>query len=298
MVRSQSSMRTSLALALLAFAWPTVALASGSLTISLQDDRSRAVEGTATATPEGGGAAQSCSTRGGRCSITGLQAGRYRVSAGLVRGGVTPTSTVTVLEGRAASVRLTALPPPTAGTVRQTQGGSTPAPPPVPDGGPAGGGPHGAGGAGPGGVTVRPGGPATAQGALVRGIRPGVPGRAPGPIVVQQAGPNAQGGAPAAPVGTNQSRTAAARNLGTGQHAAILGRTQDQRGRRVEGSVTVQQGNQSIGTVSTTGGSFTAFDLPPGQYSLSFTALTGQRTTGTVTVVQGAAASVRLTVTR
>ncbi len=207
-------MGTPLALLLLAVAWSSSAWATGSLTISLQDDRSRAVEGTVTARPQGGGQAHTCSTRGGRCSITGLTAGRHQVTATLVRGGFVPAATVTIVDGRTTSVRLTA------------QAASVPT-------------------------------TATAQ--------------------------------------TTQVST---RNLGVGQHASVIGTTQDQRGRRVEGTVTVTQNGHTIGTVSTAGGSFTAFDLSPGTYSFSFTALTGQSTSRNVTVTGGAATSVRLSVTR
>jgi hypothetical protein len=91
---------------------------------------------------------------------------------------------------------------------------------------------------------------------------------------------------------------AAARNLGTGQRAAVLGITQDQRARRVEGTVTVTQSGRTIGTVSTTGGSFTCFDLAAGSYSLSFTAVGGQRATSNVVVGAGPASSVRLSIVR
>jgi len=288
-------MRTSRCLALLALLWPTAAFASGSLTISLQDDHSRAIEGTATARPVGGGTAKSCSTRGGRCSIPGLAAGRYQVSATLIRGGLVPAANVAVVEGRAASVRLTALPPPTTGTSQQTVGAA--GPPQVPNAGP-GGGTHPGAAPGPGVVNVRPGATATAQMAQAPVVRPGLPGQGPRPIVTQ--GPSVQ----TAQAGTVVSGMAPAgnatppRNLGTGQHATILGRTQDQRGRVVEGSVSVQQANHTVGTVSTTGGAFTAFDLAPGQYVVSFTALTGQRATANVTVTAGPAASVRLTINR
>ncbi len=233
-------MRTPLALLLLAVAWPSSAWATGSLTISLQDDRSRAVEGTVTARPQGGGQAHTCSTRGGRCSITGLTAGRHQVTATLVRGGFVPAATVTIVDGRTTSVRLTA------------QAASVPTTVPV---------------------LVHPGTSTQPSG---------------------QSAPVATGTTTA----TAQTTQVSTRNLGVGQHASVIGTTQDQRGRRVEGTVTVTQNGHTIGTVSTAGGSFTAFDLSPGTYSFSFTALTGQSTSRNVSVTGGAATSVRLSVTR
>src|SRR5688572_16752934 len=97
------------ALLFAAVTFPTSAWASGSVLVSLQDDGGRPVEGMATATPEGGGPARTCSTQGGRCTILGLPAGRYRVGASLLRGGIVPAGLVFVTEGRAASVRLTSV---------------------------------------------------------------------------------------------------------------------------------------------------------------------------------------------
>jgi len=246
MNRSQPlEMRIPLALLLLAVAWPSSAWATGSLTISLQDDRSWAIEGTVTAQPEGGGQAHTCSTRGGRCSIMGLTAGRHQVTATLVRGGFVPPARVTIVDGRATSVRLTAQAA-SVPTTTQTQQS------PTPSGG------------------TRPGGTSKTQ-------------------------PSGQS-APVA-IGTTTAQVST-RNLGVGQHASVLGTTQDQRGRRVEGTVTVTQNGHTIGAVSTTGGSFTVFDLSPGTYSFMFTALTGQSTSRNVTVASGAATSVRLSVTR
>lgn len=297
MIGSDNTMRAPLIGLLVCLAWPASAWASGSLVISLQDDHSRAVEGTVTASPEGGGQGQTCATRGGRCTINGLAAGRVRVSATLVRGGLVPASTVMVQNGRPVSVRLTALPPPTAPGMQQTGGGggNAPAPQVLPGG--AQGGTH-PGAPGAGGVRVQGG-----AGALVRAMpAPGgqvVPGRGPAPIVVTPG----HGGA--APVGTNVAMQGAAvqagaapRNLGTGQHASVMGTTQDQRGRRVEGTVTVTQSGHTIGTVSTTGGSFTCFDLAAGTYSVSFTAVGGQHTSQNLSVAGGPASSIRLTIVR
>ncbi len=297
MTRSQRSMRAPLTCLLVCALWPVSAWASGSLVISLQDDRSRAVEGTVTATPDGGGQAQSCSTRGGRCTINGLAAGRFRVSANLIRGGMVPATSVTVQNGRAASVRLTALPPPVAAPMQQGSAGGGNAPPPQIPGGSQGG-THVPGGA-PGAqqVIVQGGAGAIVRGAQVPGARP-VPGQGPRPIVVTP------GGARPTPVGTTMTaqganvQLGAPRNLGTGQRAAVLGTTQDQRGRRVEGTITVTEAGRTIGTVSTTGGSFTCFDLAAGSYSLSFTAISGQRASQNVSVGAGPASSVRLTIVR
>jgi hypothetical protein len=270
------------------------------LVISLQDDRSRAVEGTVTATPDGGrGQSQTCSTRGGRCTINGLAAGRFRVSATLIRGGMVPAASVTILEGRAASVRLTALPPPTTPGMSQQQsngGGNAPAPQ-VGQGGQPGGTRAGQGAGVP--VVVRGGAGVIAQGQgqNLPGARP-MPGQSPRPIVVQPGGGGAQiVGTNVSAQNTNQAG-GAPRNLGTGQRASVLGTTQDQRGRRVEGTVTVTQAGRTIGTVSTTGGAFTCFDLSSGSYTLSFTAIGGQRASSNVNVGAGAASSVRLSIVR
>lgn len=291
MARSSSSMRAPLMPCLLVcLAWPSAAWASGSLVISLQDDRSRAVEGTITATPERGGQAQTCSTRGGRCTINGLAAGRFRVGATLVRGGLVPAATVTVQDGRAASVRLTATPPPVAAPMQQgAAGGGNQPPPQVPGGNQ--GGTHSPGAQPGAGVVVQAGPGAVVRGTHVPGVR-AVPAGGPQPIVARPNGPGPQ------PVAGQVVAQAVARNLGTGQHAAVRGVTQDQRGRRVEGSVTVSQSGRTIGTVSTTGGAFTCFDLAPGSYSLSFTAVGGQRATSNVVVGGGAASSVRLSIVR
>jgi hypothetical protein len=288
-------MRASLFCVLVCLVAPSSAWASGSLVISLQDDRSRAIEGTVTATPDGGrGQSQTCSTRGGRCTINGLAAGRFRVSATLIRGGMVPAASVTILEGRAASVRLTALPPPTTPGMSQNQAGGNAPPPQVGQGGQPGGTHAGQGAGVP--VIVRGGAGvlAAGQGQNVPGGARPMPGQGPRPIVVQPGGGGAQ------VVGTNMTaqNTNQVRNLGSGQRASVLGTTQDQRGRRVEGTVTVTQAGRTIGTVSTTGGSFTCFDLSAGSYTLSFTAIGGQRASSNVNVGAGAASSVRLSIVR
>lgn len=287
-------MRALLVALLLAVLWPTSAFAAGSLVISLQDDHGRAVEGTVTATPAAGGQARTCATHGGRCTLS-VPAGRYLVGATLIRGGFVPASSVTVQDGRAASVRLSALPPPTAAPMQQTTGQGGPANPVVPGGG-AQGGTHPPAGGGQG-VVVQGGPNVALQGARAPGFRPVVPGQGPPPVVVTPGHPQ--------PVGSTMSVQGAAvnpgaapRNLGTGQRASVLGTAQDQRGRRVEGSVTVTQAGRTIGTVSTTGGSFTCFDLPAGSYNVSFRALTGQQASRDVVVGAGPAVSVRLSVTR
>jgi hypothetical protein len=81
---------------------------------------------------------------------------------------------------------------------------------------------------------------------------------------------------------------AAARNLGRGTAVSVRGNTTDARGRPADGTVTFKQDGRTIGTCSTTGGRFMAYDLAPGAYSVTFRSAAGRTGTKSVTVRRGA----------
>jgi hypothetical protein len=87
-------------------------LASGSLTAGLEDTRERPVEGTVRASAQDGGQTRSCSTTAGRCNLTGLSAGTYRLTATTLRGWTPPTRLVSIQNGGIARARLICRPPP------------------------------------------------------------------------------------------------------------------------------------------------------------------------------------------
>ncbi|MBI2892920.1 MAG: hypothetical protein HYY06_05160 [Deltaproteobacteria bacterium] len=270
-------MRVALSTALVVLLLPAAATATGSLTISLLDSRSRPVEGTVSATPRAGGAGRSCTTKAGRCVIRALGAGEYRVTARTVRG-VTPGAVIaTVRDGRAVRARLAVPDAPQATAPPQSA---------VVASAPSEGATHG----GPGqpgtpGVGVREGSLPTTT-----GLRQSVPRTSPPPVTAS--------GGPRTGMMMSSTSSSTTRDLGRGDHWVIRGSAQDQRSRPVEGSVTISKDGTNLGTVQTSGGSFQVYDLEPGRYHLSFTCVTGQRTARDVTVQSGPAASVRLTIQR
>jgi hypothetical protein len=283
-VSKRGTMRLTLATVLLLSALPARAIAAGSLTISLQDDRARPVEGTASVTPLGGGGSRSCITRAGTCTVSSLAAGPYRVAATTLRGGSAPAVTVSVVEGRSVRARLTAPAGPAPTAPMQSSGGAQQQVIPMAQ--------PGSTRPGAPGVTVHPG-PAVSNPGVQGTLHAGAPlptSRGPLPVLLHDT-----------PHGTTMVTTSAQtapHNLGSGNHWVIRGQAQDQRSRPVEGNVTVSQGSTVLGTVSTTGGAFQVYDLAPGTYHLSFTCLSGQRTSASVAVGGGTAVSVRLIVQR
>jgi len=88
------------------------------------------------------------------------------------------------------------------------------------------------------------------------------------------------------------------KDLGHGRRVAVVVSAQDQRSRNVEGLVAVRRSGREIGHASTTGGRVNLFDLDPGAYDVTFTAISGEHTTRSVTVRADATVNVRLTVQR
>lgn len=270
-------MRLAPTIALATLLLPATATASGSLTISLLDSRSRPVEGTVTARPRAGGAGRSCTTRAGSCIIRNLGAGQYRVTATTVRGAATSPVVATVQEGRAARARLSVSDVPAAGATTVVGVVAH-----TPDGGSQGATHQGPGRPGASGLG-RHGAPAPVS----PGLRPEVPRVSPAPVA-----------ASSGPTKLRASAMNTARDLGRGEHRVIRGSAQDQRSRPVEGTVTVSKDGVVIGTVQTSAGSFQVYDLEPGRYRLGFTSISGLSTNREVTVESGPATSVRLTIQR
>jgi hypothetical protein len=93
--------------------------------------------------------------------------------------------------------------------------------------------------------------------------------------------------------GTAIAPRPATRNLGTGTRLVVSGQVQDAAGRPTDGTVTVLQGAQTIGTATTTAGRFSLFDLAAGAYTVQVTTRLNRTGRGSVTV---GAATARITV--
>ncbi|MFK7987071.1 MAG: carboxypeptidase-like regulatory domain-containing protein [Sandaracinaceae bacterium] len=85
----------------------SVASAQASVTVEVRVASGAAGDAQVTLTPTGGGASHSCRTRGGRCQIPGVPAGRYVVSAAPSNGGQSPIPRPVMIGGRATTVRVT-----------------------------------------------------------------------------------------------------------------------------------------------------------------------------------------------
>lgn len=84
------------------------------------------------------------------------------------------------------------------------------------------------------------------------------------------------------------------RPLGTGRTLAVQGSVMDSAGRPVDATITVSNAGGVVGTVTSTAGRFSMYDLPPGAYS--FAALSTRRTSSTLSVSVGTATVSRVTV--
>lgn len=228
-----------LGLGLCVIGLPAFAAADARVQVRLTDSDGRPVDGTVTMVA--GARRLSCRTTAGRCTIT-APAGSYSATVAARSGGSPAPRTVSV---------------PASGTI--TLAFATPAP---------------AAGAPSGGTTTSSERPPTTGMTVVGAV-----------VGSRGTGTSAEADAGTARTGTTSTRSggmsvvgAVVGSRGTGTSASSLssgtrvvcqGTVRDAAGRAVDATITVRQGSTTLGTVRTTAGRFSIYDLAAGSYSLA-----------------------------
>lgn len=283
-----------------AVAVPAVALADARVTVRLTDHEGRPVDGTVTLTSRN--VTRSCRTTAARCTIT-APAGTYTVTLRPARGTAPDSRTLRVPASGTISLALRAGPPEvrttavgTPTSTRQARPARRTAPTATTTA--------------PTGVTraVRvPARRVTTQPRATRirratavrtatAVRPTV---SPAPPTGGSGSGSTSGGSddgeatpsstPTA-TGTVARRIAVTqetRDLSSGDELAVQGRVLDRLGRPTDATITVKRGDTVVGTVSTTAGSFSIYDLEEGTYDVSLRSSRGTTSTSRFTVGTG-----------
>lgn len=266
----------------LLLAAPGVASADGTVQVQVTDAEGRPLDGSVTLR---GPTTRSCRTMAGRCTLS-LPGGTYTATLAPVRGGAPPARSVRVPASGVISLPLrattaTAATPVTARPVQTSAAPGTTTARRPPGGTPALGGPR---------IVTRP--------ATQQPVRPTTTAPGARPAVVRTGGgvttspgvtpvrpPSSQ---PAArPTTTRAVPVMMGRNLASGSRIVCQGSIQDSAGRPTDATITVSSGATVVGSISSTAGRFTIYDLSPGTYALSIRSTRGTTTSATMRLTGG-----------
>ncbi len=237
---------------------PTLALAQASVQFRITDSAGRPLDGRVTMTGQPG--TLGCSTTASRCTVVAT-AGTYTVTVAPVREAAPAPRTLVVPPSGALTVAFATRPASGAALV----------------------------GAGAVRTAVRP---VTAT-PLSTGVRVVTPTPTPTATGTTTGGtPTAT--ATATRVTTTSTAYVAVRSLGSGRTLVVQGSVMDTAGRPVDATITVSGSGGTVGSVSSTAGRFSMFDLPPGTYTFASRSTRG--TTANMTVTLAAGTVSRLTV--